>query len=195
MQASQIQRRFVSEEQMKELEELDKRKILNYNNHINLRNMIMEDNESTINLFFNRSYLRNGQTWKANCNTSIETNGRVLVVDEMWCVEGFGEAWFHEKAITNILSYADSCDRHHVCCDNWIQDTFYVETDNGTKIFRRHNKLCLCEPGNKALCMNMNTVEEKKKLQQSSSERRRKSKRIYMQHCIPKWEGIQRDSE
>ena len=74
-------------------------------------------------------------------------------------VNVFGEVWFHEKAITKILSYADLCDRHHVHYDNWVQDTFYVEIDNGTKIFRRHNKLCLHELGNKALCMNMSTVE------------------------------------
>ena len=48
------------------------------------------------------------------------------VAGEIGCVEGFGEVWFHEKAITNILSYADLCDRYHVCYDNWIQDYFYV---------------------------------------------------------------------
>ena len=47
-------------------EQMNKRNISNYNNHMNLRNMIMLDNESTINLLCNRSYLRNGQTWKAN---------------------------------------------------------------------------------------------------------------------------------
>ena len=64
---------------------------------MNLRNMIMEDNESTINLFCNRSYLINGQTWKSNYNTTIETNGGVLVVDEMVYVHRFGELWSHEK--------------------------------------------------------------------------------------------------
>ena len=80
----------------------------NYNNHMDLRNIIMVDNESTINLFRNRSHLRNGQTWKENCNTSIETNGGALVVDEMRYAEGFGEIWFHKKDITNIISHADS---------------------------------------------------------------------------------------
>ena len=90
----------------------------------------MADNESTINAFCNRSYLRNGQTRKANYNTTIETNGGILVVDEMGHVNGFGEVWFHEKAIINILSYADLCDRHHVYYDNWVQDYFYVEINN-----------------------------------------------------------------
>ena len=67
--------KLTSEDQIKELEELEKRNVSNYNNHMNLINMIMADNESTINLFCNRSYLRNGQTWKANYNTTIETNG------------------------------------------------------------------------------------------------------------------------
>ena len=75
----------------------------------------------------------------------------MLVVDEMRHVNRFGQAWFHEKYITNILSHAGSCDRHHVHCDNWVQDAFYVEIDNGTKIFKRCNKLHLHEPGNKTL--------------------------------------------
>ena len=74
----------------------------------------MVDNESTANLFCNRSYLRNIQTWKANYNTSIETSGGTLVVNKMVQTEGFGEESFHEKDITNILSHADSCDRRHV---------------------------------------------------------------------------------
>ena len=63
---------------------------------MNLRNMIMADNESTIKLFFNRSYLRNGQTWKASYNTAIETNGGALVVNERGRANGLGEVWFHE---------------------------------------------------------------------------------------------------
>ena len=65
--------------------------------------MIMADNESTINLFLNRSCLRNGQTWKDNYNTTIETNGGELVVDEMGCVNGFEGAWFHKKPSPKIL--------------------------------------------------------------------------------------------
>ena len=155
--------KLVSEAKMKELEELERRNMSNYNKHMNMRNVIMADNESTINLCCNRSYLRNGQTWKEHFNTTIEKNGEMLVVDEMGCVEGFGEAWFYEKAITNVLSYADLCYRYHAHYDNWIQDAFYVETDNGTKFFRQCNKLCFHAPGNKALCMSMNKLEQNKR--------------------------------
>ena len=55
-------------------------------------------------------------------------------------VEGFGEVWFHEQPITNILSYTDSCDRHHVYYENWIQDAFHAGVDDRTMIFRRNKK-------------------------------------------------------
>ena len=48
--------KLIPEEQMKRLQELDMRNISDYNNHVNLRNMIIADNESTMSLFFNRSY-------------------------------------------------------------------------------------------------------------------------------------------
>ena len=48
----------------------------------------------------------------------------MLLIDEMGHAEGFGEAWFYEKAITKILSCADSYDRHHTNCSDWIQDDF-----------------------------------------------------------------------
>ena len=53
----------------------------------------------------------------------------MLVANEMVHAEGFVEAWFHEKSITNIKSYADLCEICHVCYDNWIQDAFCAETD------------------------------------------------------------------
>ena len=84
-------KKLSSEEQRKELEELERRNTPNYSNHMNLRNMIMVDNASRINLFYNRSYLRHGQTWKLKYNTTIETNGGVLVVYEVRYVNEFGE--------------------------------------------------------------------------------------------------------
>ena len=69
-----------------------------------LKTKILLDNQSTDDIFGNRDYLTD---IKVVPNTlKLHTNGGVLICNTMGYLKGYGYVWFHEDAITNVLSRA-----------------------------------------------------------------------------------------
>jgi len=72
---------------------------------LDLRNILLADNESTCDLFCNEKYVINIR--KAPEPMYVNTNGGELIVEYIADFSGYPKpVWFHPKAITNIISYA-----------------------------------------------------------------------------------------
>jgi hypothetical protein len=56
----------------------------------------------------------------------LSTNGGELHTNLRATVKGFGEVWFHPKAITNIFSFAEMEDRHPITYDSRSEHAFIV---------------------------------------------------------------------
>ena len=124
----------MSEKQVNEVAKVNDTIMQNNSEEFNLRNLIMADNESTINLFCNRKLLKGRRTWKTKKYKNVETNAGVIQVSEQGYVEGFGPVWFSEEAITNIFCFADIADKLHITYDNWISDFFTVKCQKNSNV-------------------------------------------------------------
>jgi len=73
-----------------------------HSSNIVSQNWVVLDNQSTIDVFQNKNLLTNirdsGKMLKIHCNVGVATTSLVGYLP------GYGEVWFYEKGIANILS-------------------------------------------------------------------------------------------
>jgi hypothetical protein len=69
---------------------------------IYLRNMILLDNQSTVDLFCNRKLV--SRVWETKESMTVHGNGGTLSTKMKAHVTNYGDVWFGTKAITSILS-------------------------------------------------------------------------------------------
>ena len=63
---------------------------------------------------------------------TVHGNGGTLTTNQKAHVHNYGDVWFHEKAITNILSLKNVSRHFHVTYDSADSMTFSVEKPDGT---------------------------------------------------------------
>ena len=90
------------------------------------------DNQSTTDICCKNSILKNIR--KVNKISKLHTNGGVLVSNMKGDLPGYGAVWFHEGAITNILSLSNIKKRRKIEYDLTTGDTFIVTGKNGSRI-------------------------------------------------------------
>jgi Zinc knuckle len=106
------------------------------NNKLNLREMQLLDNQSTTDLFCNRKFVTNIRQVKGQ--VSVKGNGGTLTTNLKADVKGYGEVWFSEDAITNILSMANVTKKFRVTYDSQQDGSFVVHTPKGKILFTKH---------------------------------------------------------
>jgi hypothetical protein len=95
---------------------------------LDMKNIILLDNESTMDLFCNRAFTT------GVCNTkkkvTIQSNGGTLVARKLATIKGYQhKVWFDKRAITNILSLANVSKQYRVTYDSGNSKGFIVHRD------------------------------------------------------------------
>jgi hypothetical protein len=93
---------------------------------LNLREMWLLDNQSTTDLFCNKRFVTNIRPAKGQ--VTVKGNGGTLTTKLKADVKGYGEVWFCEQAITNILSMANLTKKFRVTYDSAQDGAFIVHT-------------------------------------------------------------------
>ena len=75
---------------------------VNKRNKLQLRNMLLLDSCSTVDLFCNKNLVT--KIWESKNSMTARVNGGDLKTHKKAYVEKYGEVWFDERAITNIMS-------------------------------------------------------------------------------------------
>jgi len=124
---------------------------------LNLRNMILLDNQSTVDLFCNKHLVSNIRTVKESM--TVNGNGGSLITNQQAHIKNYGDVWFDPRAITNILSLKNVKEKYRVTFDSNGNNAFHVHRPGKPDLrFDMHtNGLYYHDPSQKELTL-VNTV-------------------------------------
>jgi hypothetical protein len=131
---------------------------------IDLREVILLDSQSTMDLFCNAALVR--KTCKSNTSRRLKSNGGTMVVTRKATIPSYNkDVWFSTRAITNIIALSNLIQQHRVTYDR-DDKMFVVHRESQGKPnmeFRMHKcGLHFYDPRNKMHLAFMNTVSENK---------------------------------
>ncbi len=116
---------------------------------LNLREVLLIDSQSTIDLFCNPTMV--SKVWKADSMMRLSSNGGNMLITNTCRINGYHkDAWFDMRAIANIVSLANVCEQYRVTFDSDKGQTFVVHRELAGKpnmYFRKHEcGLFYCDP-------------------------------------------------
>ena len=92
---------------------------------LNLKNMVLLDNQSTVDLFCNRALVT--RVWSTGKKTmTVCGNGGTLTTNKKAYIHNYGDVWFHEHAITNILALKNVLKQYRVTYDSGLNGCFTI---------------------------------------------------------------------
>ena len=130
---------------------------------LDLRKVILLDNQSTMSLFYNRRMVTNIN--KSNELLTSRSNGGSIQVGQIASINKTTEVWFSPKAITNILSLQDVKRHYHVTYDSYDEAFIVWPEEQGlpNMVFKEHSsRLHFYNPKHDAFLFVI-TVEENMK--------------------------------
>ena len=126
-----------------------------------MKKWILLDNQSTVDLFCDMNLLSNIRVVKSTM--SIATNGGTLITNKKGYLSGYGDVWFDERAITNILSLDNVTKKYRVTYDSGKDTAFLVHKPDVIIRFERSpSGLYYHAPENRSIMM-LNTIDDNKK--------------------------------
>jgi Reverse transcriptase (RNA-dependent DNA polymerase) len=109
-----------------------------HDKNLDLRKLILLDNQSTVDLFCNSSLVT--KVWNTKDSMTVQGNGGSLTTKSKAFLRGYGEVWFHADAITNILSLKNVREKNfRVTYDTDGPSCFLIHKPDGEQIrFEMH---------------------------------------------------------
>ena len=101
---------------------------VNKRNKLHLQNMLLLDSCSTVDLFCNKNLVT--KIWKSKNSMTVKVNGGDLKTHKKSYVENYGEVWFDERAITNIMSLKNIKEKFRAAYDSDRDGTFTIHKPN-----------------------------------------------------------------
>jgi hypothetical protein len=105
------------------------------------KNWILLDNQSSVDVFCNSKLLKNVR--KTNKVMNIKCNAGVTRTDMIGDLPGYGEVWYYERGIANILSLSRVEEKYRITYDSAEEKQFIVHKENGAKRRFKQAKSCL----------------------------------------------------
>jgi hypothetical protein len=99
---------------------------------LDLRNMILLDNQSTVDLFCNRKLI--SRVWETGNSMTDHGNSGDLTTNMKAHIKNYGDIWFHSDAITNILSLKNVKSKFQVTYDSEGEGAFIVHKPDGVNM-------------------------------------------------------------
>jgi hypothetical protein len=93
-----------------------------------MRDWILLDNGSTVDIFCNPRLLKNIR--ETNVSMNISTNGGSFTTRTKGDLKGYGEVWYHPCALTNIISLSRLARKYRVTYDSTGTGKFTVHKNN-----------------------------------------------------------------
>jgi hypothetical protein len=122
---------------------------------------ILLDNQSTVNVFYNKQLLKN--ILQSDTHMDIHCNTGVTTTDLIGDLPGYGEVWYHPNGIANILSLARVKEKHRVTFDSKGDNQFVVHKSDGiTRCFKQLLRGLYYLETNTTSMVLVNTVEDNK---------------------------------
>jgi hypothetical protein len=130
--------------------------------HLNLRNIILLDSQSTMDLFCNPELVQ--KVSKSKKTMTLKSNGGTMTIDHRAKISGYDEqVWFSKDAITNIIALSNLIKQYRVTYDS-ADEMFIVHREPAGKPnmeFKMHSSgLHYHDPSDADLNFNINTVSE-----------------------------------
>lgn len=92
--------------------------------------MILLDNQSTVNIFYNQKLLRDVR--EMNRYMRLRCNAGWMVTNMIGCFPGYpGEVWYNPNGITNIPSMGGAEKHFRIRYDSGAEQAFLVEKPDG----------------------------------------------------------------
>ena len=85
-----------------------------------------------MDLLCNKNLVTN--IWESNNSMTVKGNGGDLKTHKKAYVKNYGEVWFNERLITNIMSLKNVKEKFRVTYDSDRDGTFTVHKPNGVNI-------------------------------------------------------------
>ena len=99
----------------------------------NMKEWILLDSQSTVNLFCNPRYVNNIR--KAHATLQLSSNTGQKAITTVADVPDYGTVWFDHESITNIFSLADMSDKYQVTFNSATEQPFIVHASKGPVCF------------------------------------------------------------
>ena len=127
-----------------------------------LKRVALLDNQSTTDIFCNKDYLRNIR--KVDEALHLNTNAGTLVCNKKGELPGYGEVWFDERAIANVISFsnAEQKGKYDIAYEPGTGFVMKNKENGNVNIFKKDNTGLFTTPMEKDINL-LNTVDENKK--------------------------------